>query len=114
MNNDRIAERLMDIVNAAGVTIRATHHASSLTLELTTSAPLTWSFADCDRASRAILDADCFGKPVGACFGTTHDSTHNHWRFQLVNQLPELPGAHVGDDALTPEQWAEQTGRLFA
>jgi len=96
MNNDRIVERLRSIVEAAGVRVQAVVHPSSLRVEFTTSPPLWWNWAQCDKATNEILDAplaepDRFGchpegrtaGTIGDHFSTDHDRTHSFWRFRL-------------------------------
>lgn len=96
MNEDRITERLREIVEASGVSVRATHHPGSLTVEFTTSPKLWWTWQDCDQATAAILDAP-FARPdkygchpegevtgtVGDLFSTDHTRSHDYWRFRV-------------------------------
>ena len=98
MNSDRITARLRQIVEEAGVVIRAELHPGSLTVEFVTSPKMTWTWADCDKATKAILDSpfaspDKFGcrlegevwGTVGDLFSTDHNRSHDHWRFRIEN-----------------------------
>ena len=96
MNDDRITARLATVVERAGLSIRGEHHASSLRVEFTTSPPLHWTYAQCDAATKQVLDAPlatpnrygCHPSgqtsgTIGDHFSTDHDRIHSYWRFRL-------------------------------
>ena len=94
--DNHIATRLREVLKAAGLHVRGEYHRNGLSVEFTTSPPLTWTYAQCDNATKNILDAplarpDKFGchpegqtpGAIGEHFSTDHDRIHSYWRFRL-------------------------------
>jgi hypothetical protein len=83
MNNDCIVNDLRKVLESAGLEVCGVYHPRGMTVEFTTSPPLTWNWADCDRAIAHILHSMVCGKRLDHAFSQDHDRSHSFWRFRI-------------------------------
>ena len=91
MNNDRLTESIVKLVEAIGWQVNSVHHPSSLRLELVVVPPLTATFADLQRMLAQLYDAPFWGSTIGQCFSSDHDCGRSSLRFRQEAPLPDFP-----------------------